>query len=168
MFGRAELGEPRFADRVPPAWVGDAARDDLVVTGEALTRSGLAWPTLQPGAAVDQQGLGEHPGKLVAAIGAGLAAIAPALGHLGDLRHRRLDRRGPEDELGQVQPVRVQGASIESWSDPVRHDGCVGALCRLSSLQSDTAQVVDLADLADVNRVGPPAGDRYNARVDEF
>ena len=61
----------------------------------------------QPGAAVDQQGLGEDAGQPVAAILAGLAAVAPAVHHRGRLAHRLLDRLGAEDQLGQLQTVEV-------------------------------------------------------------
>ena len=63
---------------------------------------------LQPGAAVDQQGLGEDPGQPVAAILAGLAAVAPAV---AAPRWPALIASSigavAEDQLGQVQPVEV-------------------------------------------------------------
>src|SRR5690606_20253329 len=43
-----ELGLPRFADRVPPPWVAEAAADRLVLSGEVLGSVGLPWPSLQP------------------------------------------------------------------------------------------------------------------------
>jgi alpha-galactosidase len=43
-----ELGLPRFADRVPPPCVAEAAADRLVLSGEVLGSVGLPWPSLQP------------------------------------------------------------------------------------------------------------------------
>jgi hypothetical protein len=64
------------------------------------TGEGLGAQIGQAGTAVDQQGLGEDAGKPVAAVLAGLAAVAPALHHLGYLLHRHRDWLGPEDEVG--------------------------------------------------------------------
>ena len=68
---------------------------------------GLGGQVRQPGAAVDQQGLGQDAGQPVAAILAGLAAVAPAVHHRAGLAHRLLDRLVAEDQLGQLQTVEV-------------------------------------------------------------
>ena len=69
---------------------------------QAVKRRGVQ--VVQSGAAVDQQGLAEHPRDAV--LGAEHAAITPLIEHRAGLAHRGSSTASaPRHEAGQVQPV---------------------------------------------------------------
>ncbi|MFV5996916.1 IS3 family transposase [Streptomyces sp. NPDC056231] len=102
------------------------------------------------GAAVDQQGLGRHPGQPAAAVLTALAAVAPAVRDHRDFGHRRLQRLRPEQQPGQVEPVEVAQMVVI---------GEAGWFGDVADAQGKFAEVVEdhAAGRADPTVAGPPA-----------